>query len=576
MTAALLVHGYLGSPRELAPLEERLGAELGRASVRSVLLPGHGQGAEPPFLSRAFVLAVREAAESLPPGPLVLVGHSIGGSIALAAAETLARRPALLVLAGTPPRIGAGYAARFRRQGGGSADLAQLAELVRFVNGLSRRAAPWNGPLLVLQGEDDELVPAGEAELWRGRAAAVRILRIPGALHDLFHGQGGQLAVDVVARAVRDAERSLADPSWAARLPRLRESLARWPATLHHLREGPAGRRLDGCTPDFEEVARTEPTLLNLSVTTRCNLACPSCARTFTPLKPADVSEEAFARILEQVPHAARVVLVGLGEPLLHPQLPRLVRHAAASREVSLVTNGTLLTRELSRALLEAGLSGLTVSIDATTREALARVRPGTDLEEVRKNLGGFLVERAGAGLESRVGVAVFTALSAPTAGELEGIVAALLPLPVDAIMLSDLNFPENEARSLYRGLSREGAARLDRVLRQALLSGLPVLSVLGLEELSLPERFREFLLLRGARLSERRSRHAHCCSPWQTLPVGPDGEVTLCDCQPRVRLGNVLEEPFSAIWNGPAMRAHRRRMRSADPPPACRACPRF
>ena len=97
-----------------------------------------------------------------------------------------------------------------------------------------------------------------------------------------------------------------------------------------------------------------------------------------------------------------------------------------------------------------------------------------------------------------------------------------------------------------------------------------------GLEELALPERFREFLLLRASDLAARSRRHAHCRSPWQTLPVGPDGEATLCDCQPGVPVGNVLRDPLLRIWNGEPMRAHRRRMASEDPPAACLGCPRF
>jgi radical SAM protein with 4Fe4S-binding SPASM domain len=204
------------------------------------------------------------------------------------------------------------------------------------------------------------------------------------------------------------------------------------------------------------------------------------------------------------------------------------------------------------------------------------RVRRGTHLPTVLEHLRAFLEARARAGLAGRVGVAVFTALAADTAGELAGIADAVAPLGVDALMVTDLNFPGNQSRSLHRALSPEGAAALDGVLRGALVRGLPVLSVHALEELGLPDRFRELLVLRGARLAERSPRHTHCRSPWQALPVAPDGTVTLCDCQPGVRLGNLLREPFSALWNGAAMRAHRRRMASDTPPPACASCPRY
>jgi radical SAM protein with 4Fe4S-binding SPASM domain len=574
----VLVHGYLGSPEALAPLARRLAEELGPASVRSVLLPGHGNGRVPPFDAEAFAAEVRRAAEAVE-GPLVLVGHSTGGSVLLAAASALPRTPALAILAATPPRIDARYAARWSRHAGDAGPaLDEVAALVSVVNRLARARHPF--PLLVLAGEADDLVPAADAEGWRGRGSAVRVVRVADGAHDLFGGAAGAVAVDVAVRAIRDV--LLAGPSpaagrWAERVPGVAAAVARWPATLHHLREGPAGRALDGREPDMGELAPTEPTLLDVSVTTRCNLACRACARAFQPVAQRDMTADAFARVLEQGPHAARVVLVGLGEPLLHPRVVELVRHASdAGRRVSLVTNGMTLTRALGRALLEAGLSGLTVSVDAASPEGVARTRPGSRLETVLEHLRAFVEERRRAGREREVGVAVFSALAADTAGELQAIVDAVAPLGVDALMASDLNFPENEPRSLHRGLGLEAAARLDRTLRAALARGLPVLSVHALEELALADRFREHLLLRGAALAARSPRHAHCRSPWQTLPVGPDGEVTVCDCQPGARLGNVLRDPLSAIWNGEAMRAHRRRMRSEDPPPACRVCPRF
>ena len=90
------------------------------------------------------------------------------------------------------------------------------------------------------------------------------------------------------------------------------------------------------------------------------------------------------------------------------------------------------------------------------------------------------------------------------------------------------------------------------------------------------PERFRDALLLSSRRLEQREPRDAHCASPWQTVPVFVNGDVTIGDCLPRHRAGNLLRTPFGEIWNGPILVGHRRAMRGDDPPAACRSCPRF
>jgi MoaA/NifB/PqqE/SkfB family radical SAM enzyme len=57
---------------------------------------------------------------------------------------------------------------------------------------------------------------------------------------------------------------------------------------------------------------------------------------------------------------------------------------------VELITNGTLLTQKLSRALIEAGLDTLWVSMDGATPESYADIRLGAALPKVIKNLGHF------------------------------------------------------------------------------------------------------------------------------------------------------------------------------------------
>jgi len=60
---------------------------------------------------------------------------------------------------------------------------------------------------------------------------------------------------------------------------------------------------------------------------------------------------------------ALNITLLG-GEPLLHPRLPDLVGYANHEAQVSVTTNGFLLSDDLVERLNEAGLSNMQVSID--------------------------------------------------------------------------------------------------------------------------------------------------------------------------------------------------------------------
>ena len=97
--------------------------------------------------------------------------------------------------------------------------------------------------------------------------------------------------------------------------------------------------------------ATAPPVCLYLEVTNRCNLLCETCPRTFETLEPpADMSWELFSSIVDQVPDVARVVLHGVGEPMLVKALPRMIRYLK-DRGVYVLfnTNGTLLSPKKTR-----------------------------------------------------------------------------------------------------------------------------------------------------------------------------------------------------------------------------------
>src|SRR3954453_2248379 len=128
-------------------------------------------------------------------------------------------------------------------------------------------------------------------------------------------------------------------------------------------------------------LAETEPVCLYLETTNRCNLLCTTCPRTFEVLEPpGDMSWDLFTSIVDQFPSIARVVLHGVGEPMMVPALPRMVRYLKdRGTYVLFNTNGTLLTERKGRALIDSGLDELRVSLDAAEPVAFKLVR-GRDL----------------------------------------------------------------------------------------------------------------------------------------------------------------------------------------------------
>jgi MoaA/NifB/PqqE/SkfB family radical SAM enzyme/alpha-beta hydrolase superfamily lysophospholipase len=582
----VLVHGYTGSPEDLAPLAAALGERYGTDGTDLVRLAGHGSGRVPDFRETSFVASVQDAVSRFRDQGrrIILLGHSTGGSITLAALSRSGIRPDLLILASVPHRIDAAYFERWsvHRRSGADPSFTSVAEMISLINRAA--AARYDGPfpVLVLQGSRDELVPSEAAGAWRtgNFAGPVRTTFIPGAGHDLFRGEGGAPAVDVVVRAVRDVlhvlsaeERGTLERIKAAE-PEAARFLSASPLSAVHLAASASGRSAAGLLPSLQPVLPAEPVIANIEITTRCNLRCSYCARTQRGGSGGDMPFSTFKTVLGLLPHAYRITLVGLGETLLHPQVADCVAEASSQgRRTALVTNAMLLDEALSRKLLKAGLESIAFSIDGATQETASRVRPGTDLGRVTENIKRFVQVM---GQEREISTAVFSAVSTDTVDSLDGLIELVSGLGVHVLMLSDLNFPENAGKTLWKHADQATSDKVRSAVASAFKKNLPVLSLRGLEEFGLWERYGRYLLLPPDRLYQRSLRRSWCCSPWQTLPINVNGEVTLCDCQPGATAGNVLVQPLSAIWNGTAFVEHRRKMLSDDPPAACVLCPRF
>ncbi|MGH9163244.1 MAG: radical SAM protein [Vicinamibacteraceae bacterium] len=111
-------------------------------------------------------------------------------------------------------------------------------------------------------------------------------------------------------------------------------------------------------------VETSHPLLVHIIPTRRCNIECGYCNEYDKVSQPVPTEV-----MLSRIDHLARlrtsVLAFSGGEPLLHPDLDRLVRHIRSRGMMAgLITNGYLLSPKRIVALNEAGLDFLQISID--------------------------------------------------------------------------------------------------------------------------------------------------------------------------------------------------------------------
>ncbi len=324
-------------------------------------------------------------------------------------------------------------------------------------------------------------------------------------------------------------------------------------------------------------IATQDPVCLYLEVSNECNLACKTCPITYGKVEePASLSFDQIKHLVCQFPTVERVVLHGVGEPLLNRELAKIILWLKEKGIYVLFnSNGTLINKRWREALVGSGLDEVRLSLDAATPETFARVRGKPLFHVIIRNIKGLMALKAERGLRTPLVSLWLTGLR-ETLKELSDFVRLGHSLGIDRVYLQRLvywdgNSDDQMARpeqSLFNSLREEE----EKVIRSA-------------EELacSLGVSFEAS----GATtpsvslFSENFDQPwSACMRPWTLMYISARGSAFPCCIAPfstkdlaKLSLGNVLTQDLSSVWNGERYQEFRRRLLSADPPECCKGC---
>lgn len=298
-----------------------------------------------------------------------------------------------------------------------------------------------------------------------------------------------------------------------------------------------------------------KPTFVRAIVGNTCNLKCVMCpyhGATIKTTHTTDFFQGNRAMSWEMMQRFARdcgawgtAVLIGsVEEPLLHPRIIDFVRlcRQEGVPGVHITTNGQLLNEARSRSLLEAGLTSLDVSLDATDTETYRRIR-GSDFHRVEANLNQFLHLRDRLNLPCHVRTSFVKNPDLPPEAEAQFRQQWLAK--VDSVYL--LNVAEY----------RETNMRLNRKNDKA------------------GELVQQYL--------QRAEGRWPCAYPFTEMAVLPDGRLYYC-IETLFRLGfdgdtesmgDYPQQSLQEIWQGEAFQRLRRDLirHQLDHRPACHNC---
>ncbi len=333
-------------------------------------------------------------------------------------------------------------------------------------------------------------------------------------------------------------------------------------------------RYFEGVAADRHAYAEAPPVCLYLETTNRCNLLCETCPRTFETLEPpADMSWDLFTRIVDQVPNVARVVLHGVGEPMLVKNLPAMIRYLKERGIYVLFnTNGTLMHPKRFQQWIDTGLDELRVSLDAADRSSYLKVRGKDFFNRIVRNLGAFTAYQKEIDAASPRVSLWLTGLK-ETVEQLPAFVRLAAEMGVAEVHLQRLVFDEEgygmaaAEQSLFENTRAEERAAI--AAAQAIGAELGVtLDASGATE-------------PGLSLKRQDDRAwSTCRRPWSLMYFTAHGRALPCCIAPfsvrgysNYTLGDAMQQDLREIWNSPAYRDFRTSLLSDTPPSPCRNC---
>jgi len=113
------------------------------------------------------------------------------------------------------------------------------------------------------------------------------------------------------------------------------------------------------------------PLLVDIELSSVCNLKCPMCYTITDDFKnkvnATLMDYKLFIKIIDEIKDKVPAIRLSLrGEPMLHKQFIECISYAKNSgiKEVSFLTNGSKLDKEIFIKIMEAGADWITISID--------------------------------------------------------------------------------------------------------------------------------------------------------------------------------------------------------------------
>jgi MoaA/NifB/PqqE/SkfB family radical SAM enzyme len=289
-----------------------------------------------------------------------------------------------------------------------------------------------------------------------------------------------------------------------------------------------------------------------VEITTHCNLSCAGCIRTINRKeknwKNKHINLNDYKKIIEHVSPAVLFMPQGIGETTMHSDIYEIIKIASDSSKfdrIEINSNLLVTSIEIYAKLFEAGLTGLSISVDSLDENTVKLVREGTDVNLLFNRLGE-IVERFRNKISIRITVSKWNIDNLPS------LLAKLNEIgPINVFLQPFFNMGK-----------KDGVLDVDQA--DNLINTLTVFQ----------KRYTRLTI----KTEQFKASTSVCVSPWSAPAIRVDGVVKPCCMvlyEDEMSFGNAFEEPFYKIWSSKKVELFRKSFLKRSPK-CCANCPYY
>ena len=263
----------------------------------------------------------------------------------------------------------------------------------------------------------------------------------------------------------------------------------------------------------------TYPFALSIESSGFCQLQCPECPTGAAVLsrEKGHMNLELFNKIIYEIKdYTFYLNLYFQGEPLLHPQIDKIISMAAKNRfYTTLSTNAQLIDKSMSRKIVASGLSRIIISLDGFSQEVYERYRRGGKVDKVKNAILRLI----------------------------EAKKKAKSPLPLVVVQSLAFTHNKHEIPSIKEWCKATGVDKLEIKTAQ--------INEFGDGSVKPDPQKSRYKNSSNPANSIPGTPYNHCWRQWSNPVITWDGQMVPCcyDKDAKYSLGNISNKTFNEIW---------------------------